>query len=170
MKYAPHISQTSNRACLSDGMPGIFETVALMRQLVNEYKTDLTIRQAAISCVFLTPEKDQGLECESVFNYVRDHIRYVRDIHNVETVSTPDKIFASQVGDCDDQSTLLATMLESVGYPTRFICAGYQHPENVEHVYVQVFTGADWVDCDPTEQKPFGYAPPNPVCLFVENI
>lgn len=168
MRLAPNIPMTASPSSLKNGMTGIFQTVGIMRGMVNDYKKNLTIRHAAISASFLTPEKNQYAEIESVFNYVRDHIRYVKDIHNVETISTPDKVLGSQVGDCDDQSTLLAAMLESIGYPTRFVCAGYSSDDALEHVYVQVFTDYGWIDCDPTEHCNIGYAPPNPACVYVE--
>ena len=170
MRLAPNIPLNACPSSLKDGLPGIFQTVSLMRALVNQYKKDMTIRQAAISATFLTPEKNQYAEIEAVFNFVRDHIRYVRDIHNVETILTPDKVLQSQVGDCDDQSTLVASMLESIGYPTRFVCAGYTFEDALEHVYVQVFTPDGWLNCDPTEQHPLGYAPPDPTCLYIENV
>jgi transglutaminase-like putative cysteine protease len=115
------------------------------------------------------PEKDRHAEASALYQYVRDTVRYVMDIHDVETIATPDKTLSAKIGDCDDQSTLLATLLESVGYPTRFVVSGYV-TKNPEHVYLQVLVDGDWFDCDPTEHQYFGWAPPNPTIVYIENV
>lgn len=169
MNLAPNIQLSAMPRSYSNGLQGIFETVAVMRHLVNEYKTNPDVRQAATGIIFLTPEKDEYSEACTLFNYVRDHVRYLRDIANVETIVTPDKTLLLQVGDCDDQSTLLAALLESVGYETRFVVAGY-NGDNVEHVYLQTYVNGDWVNCDPTEPHYFGWAPPEPTIIYVESV
>ena len=75
-----------------------------------------------------------------------------------------------QVGDCDDKSTLLATLFECAGYPTRFVLAGYTYPGVFEHIYVQVFAGGDWINADATEPQALGFAPPDPVALDFERV
>jgi transglutaminase-like putative cysteine protease len=170
MNYAPSVRLTATPATISNGRAGIFETVAVMRELVKRGKCSPVIRQAAASCVFLTPEKNEYSECEAVFNYVRDHVRYLRDISNVETLATPEKTLLSKIGDCDDQSMLCAALMESIGYPTRFVVTAYNDPAHLEHVYLQVQCCGYWIDCDPTEQHGMGYAPPGAVAVYIENL
>lgn len=169
MNLAPQIQLSATPLTYANGLRGIFQTIQLMRDIVNCYKVDPAVRQAAVSLIFLTPEKDETSEARAIFEYVRDHIRYIRDIVNVETIATPDKTLQCQMGDCDDQSSLLASMLESVGYETRFVVAGYA-THNPEHVYLQVYVNGEWVGCDATEQHPFGWEPPNPFVIYYENI
>lgn len=170
MKYAPYSPITTTAAHISNGMRGIFQTIALMRSLVAEGRRDPVIRSAAISIIFLTPEKNQRAEIEACFNFVRDSVRYVRDIHDVETLATARKTLETMIGDCDDQSVLLASMLESIGYPTRFIVAGYMSADMVEHVFIEVQCDGQWIACDATEQEPMGWAPPNCVIAYSENL
>jgi transglutaminase-like putative cysteine protease len=151
-------------------MRGIEQTLGTMRQLVNQYRTDLTIRQTATATIVLTPEKNQLAEAEALFELVRDGIRYTRDVHGVETISTPVITLQGRLGDCDDQVVLLASLLESVGYPTRFVVAGYNYPGELEHVYLQALLDGCWIDMDPTEQHPMGWAAPRPVAYAVENV
>lgn len=145
------------------------QTLRAMRALVRESRKSLDIRQAATTAVFLTPERDQLAEVDALFSLVRDSVRYVRDIHDVETLSSPEKTLAGRIGDCDDKATLLAALLESVGYPTRFVVAGYSTGE-LEHVYLQVFALNQWIDLDATEHMPMGWSPPDPVILMVERV
>jgi transglutaminase-like putative cysteine protease len=73
-----------------------------------------------------------------------------------------------RLGDCDDQVVLLATLLEAVGYPTRFVVSGYNDPGQFEHVYLQAWLNDQWVNMDPTEQHPMGWAAPGAVALGAE--
>lgn len=155
---------------LANGVGGVHQTLAMMRQLVNQCKTNIQIRQAATNTIFLTPEKDEYSEAEAIFNFVRDNIRYVRDVNDVETLSTPMMTLEGRLGDCDDQTVLLASMLESVGYPTRFVVEGYTTPGEYDHVYMQALVYGQFISMDPTEQNYMGWSPPDPVSQFVEII
>lgn len=155
---------------IPDGLAGTEATIAAMREMVNRCKTNPIIRQAATTVAFLQPEKNYQAEAEAIFNEVRDGVRYMRDVHMVETLQEPTITLASRLGDCDDQSTLLASMLESIGVPTRFVVAGYDGP-HYSHVYLQAwFDDAGWVDMDATEPHPMGWAPPDPTVIAFEAI
>ena len=169
MMLAPAPYLSGSIVQISDGVAGVDDTIRAMRALVNQCKTDLTIRQAATSVAFLQPEKDEAAEVQAVFDYVRDHIRYTRDIHGVETLMTPPQTLASRLGDCDDQSCLLACMLESIGYPTRFVVAGY-NGNGFEHVYLQAWVNSRWISMDPTEPYPMGWEPPGATVIAAEAV
>ncbi len=153
---------------IPDGVAATEFTLRVMREMVNRCKVNPEIRQAATTVAFLQPEKDYHAEAEAVFNEVRDGIRYMRDVNGVETLQEPNITLASKLGDCDDQTVLLAAMLESIGIPTRFVVAGYSG-ENFEHVYLQAWLDR-WVDMDPTEPHPMGFAPPDPTVIAVEAV
>lgn len=168
MMLAPTPQLSGQVVHLPDGLRGVEQTLTTMRHLVDAYKKDLTIRQCATQAVFLTPEKDDLSEVQAIFTLVRDGIRYTKDVNGVETLSTPVTTLAGRLGDCDDQVVLLASLLESIGYPTRFVVAGYSRPGEFEHVYLQVLLMGQWVDMDPTEPHELGWRPPNPVALAAE--
>lgn len=156
----------------ADGRAGAFETLQVMRQLVNAGKVNPRMRQAATNIVHFCPAKDELHEVRTLFEFVRDQVRYVKDINGVETLSTPEITLAGRVGDCDDKTVLLCTLLECVGYPTRFVMTGYYTPGDFEHVYCQAFVPAigDWLDLDATEPQPMGYMPPDPITVFIEKV
>lgn len=153
---------------LAGGMSGVWQTVAAMRAMVRSYRTDPRIRHAAASIVQLQRERDGAGEAQALLSWMQACVRYVADVHQVETLTTPDRVLELRYGDCDDQATLLATLLESIGYPTRFVVAGYVTPGEVEHVYLQALIGGQWLDMDPTERYPVGMAPPDPVTIHHE--
>jgi len=170
MMLAPTPRLSGQIVALADGMRGIEQTLGTMRDLVNQFRTNLDIRQTATATIFLTPEKNQLAEANALFELVRDGIRYTRDINGVETISTPLMTLQGRIGDCDDQVVLLATLLEAVGYPTRFVVAGYNLPGELEHVYLQAWLNGQWVNMDPTEHHPMGWAAPRPVAYAIESV
>lgn len=151
-------------------MGGMLDTVKLMRKLARDGSRSMFIRNTAAQTIFLQPERHELHEIESIFDFVRDHIRYVRDPLFYEAVAVPEQVLALGFGDCDDKATLLAAMLESVGYPSRFVVAGYSSADRPEHVYLQVLINGQWIDADATEHQPLGYAPPDPVFLWHERV
>lgn len=172
MQLAPQPILNATLHRYASGMRGVRQTLAVMRHLVNEGRTDPRIRQAATTAIFLQPERMDFNEASRLLEFVQTSIRYTRDVLDVETVSTAEKTLAGRLGDCDDQTVLLAALLESVGYATRFVVAGYDEstPGAVEHVYLQTCIDGQWLDADPTERGPLGWAPPDPVSIFYERV
>lgn len=170
MKLPPVMPVSAERINIGNGLGGMLDTVAVMRRLAREGSRDMRVRTAATQVIYLQPERNELHEVESLFNFVRDHVRYIRDPLFYEAVAIPAQVLALGYGDCDDKATLLAAMLESVGYLSRFIVTGYADPERPEHVYLQILIGGQWIDADPTEHHPLGYAPPNPAFVWIERV
>jgi len=105
-------------------------------------------------------QKDWMGEIRALTHFVRDRIRYVRDINGVETVHTAEKILEQGQGDCDDKSILLASLLEAIGHPTRFVAVGLK-PHRFSHVYVETKVGNKWLPLETTENVAIGWSPPN---------
>jgi len=140
-----------------------------MRDLANRYKSDTHVRGVALELVRGLAPRDWVGEVRRVFEYVRDNIRYVHDIAGVETLQTPPVTIDLEAGDCDDKSTLLAALLASIGYPTRFVAVGYRQPGSYQHVYVEALLNNRWIPLDSTVQRPFGWSPRPPLArLTVE--
>lgn len=140
-----------------------------MSQLASQSKTDIRIRELALSILGAVPGKDFRGEIDRIFSWVRDSIRYTRDVRGVETVQTPAKTLDYRQGDCDDQVTLLAALLESVGIQSRFKAVGFR-PNHFQHVYLEARDNGNWIALDPTEQVPVGWEPPNPVAVMIEDV
>lgn len=101
------------------------------------------------------PQKDFHGEARRLFEYVRDRIRYVKDIDGVETLHPPEWVLKLGAGDCDDKSILLAALLLSIGHTPRFIAVAFE-PDVFSHVWVQDLLDGQWVDLEATESLPFG--------------
>lgn len=168
LNHAPN--QTASLGFLSGGADSISQTIALMVKLVKQYRKDPQIRALSESIIQDVPEKDAVGEVRAVFNWVRDNIRYTQDVRDVETLKTPDATIYSAQGDCDDQSTLFATLVETIGYAARFVAVGMSEPGVYEHVYSEVKLGTRWIGADTTENVSLGWVPPNPVAIMIRHI
>jgi transglutaminase-like putative cysteine protease len=135
-----------------EGDAGIAATVKQMESLVYSAKgvKSWTVRQAAIEAV-RGVERGQD-EINSVFHWVHDNIEFRGEYS--ETLQSPEATIALRAGDCDDQSTLMAALLASLGFETRFrTVAMHEDPSNeYSHVYAEVRdkrTG-HWISLDTT--------------------
>ena len=159
MQVSTPSKTTATLLAIPDGPAGTFATLKLMRRLVQRYKKKLPLRQLALSIVRNNAPKDYRGEIHSLWRFVKQNIRYVKDIKGIETIQTPDKTLEFGQGDCDDQSVLLATLLEAVGHHTRFVALGFSPLPRYDHVLVATKMGNQWVPLETTEPWPFGTIP-----------
>lgn len=153
-------------ASLPDGPDGIRETLKLMRDWVRAQKAELAIREKATNVIAYIPRKAWVSQAAALWGWVKSNIKYVPDPRDVEMLHWPTQVLSQGYGDCDDQATLLATMLESIGIPTRFVAVGFQ-PGVFSHVYAEALLGNDWVPLETTEDEPFGWKPPGIVSAYI---
>lgn len=105
-------------------------------------------------------------EAVRVHRFVRDFIRYTRDVRGVETLHTAPQILQQRQGDCDDKAVLIASMLESIGHETRFIAVGYGG--KFRHVYPEAKVRGKWVGLEATENWPAGRVAKMPMRMVQE--
>lgn len=132
-----------------------------MSALVKSGKKSGAVRERAKFLTQGLKQKDRIGEIKALWYFVKNNIRYVRDINGVETIHTPEQILRQENGDCDDKSLLLAALLESIGHPTAFWAIG-KEPGKFSHVLVLTRMGANkWKPLETTEPVDFWWAPQN---------
>lgn len=151
------------------GREGVRATLKLMARLARDGSTTLPVRLAALQIVQGLPQRDRPAEVSALHQFVRDHIRYVRDPVGVETLHAPEQVLALKQGDCDDKSILLASLLDAIGHPARYHAVGFR-PGVFQHVYVEARIGGRWVALETTEPRPMGWAPPGVVEHMILNV
>ena len=152
--------QTSHELyVIPGGDAGTRATLYIMRDLTKEYRKQPAIRDLAKKLTIRCDGKNFGCELEQLHKWVRDAIKYHRDIHDVETVQTPDKTIADRSGDCDDKCVLLASLLQSIGHPVRFVAVAFRQGAPFSHVFVESPVGGYWRACETTEPWPTGARP-----------
>jgi transglutaminase-like putative cysteine protease len=168
---------TSQLYAIPEGAAGVRQTLYLMRALTQQYKTALPLRTLAAQLVQDCTQKNWACEVKQLHAFVRDRIRYVRDIHGVETVQSPDKTLELGYGDCDDKATLLATLLQTIGHPVRFVAIGTRTVGDYSHVFVETQIGPNgktglprWIALETTEPVPAGWSPPKQISRMVVKV
>ena len=134
-----------------------------MSRMVRHFKKDMQIRSLAQSLVSEVPHhKNWTGQIKALHQWVRDNVQYIRDVRGVETLATPLKTLETMQGDCDDQSVLLASLLESIGHPTRFVAMKQTTFGPFVHVFTETKIGNKWYPLETTEKfaagRPMQYA------------
>lgn len=146
------------------GPKGTIVSARLIANLIRQGACDFCVRQKAIQ-IFReagAPPKDRFAEVCTLFNWVRNNIRYTRDIFRVELLHTARRMLELRAGDCDDMTILLGAMLISTGHPVRLALIGFRprKPDAYSHIYPEVNVKGKWIALDPTMDRPIGWAPP----------
>lgn len=163
------------------GFRGTDETVRLMSQLSHGRwgARSPKIRALAINILRAknVAQKNYQAEMIALYEWVRDNVRYTKDVVGQETLSPPEEVaFNTMAEDCDGQSMLLAALLGSVGIATRYKTIGVT-PTSYSHVYLQARPGAPgtaWISLDPImKNKTAGWEAPRSMVkvakVFPEN-
>jgi transglutaminase-like putative cysteine protease len=143
-----------------------------MTELARQGRKNPVIRAKAVELTARLPQKHWIAEIAALHRFVRDDVRYVRDVRDVETVHTPEAVLELRSGDCDDKSVLLAALLESIGHPARYVAVGFQ-PGRYSHVYVQTLVGrkpGKWLGLETTEPVALGWEPRGVVERMIRHI
>ena len=143
---------------IPEGAAGVRATLKIMRGIIRDAKTDYKIRALALELVQGLNQKDFAGEVKALHAFVQNKIRYVKDIHGIETLQTPVKTLEIGQGDCDDKAILLSTLLEVLGHPARLVAVGFA-PGRYSHVYPETKVGRYWVPLETTEPWPAGKGP-----------
>lgn len=146
------------------GPRGTIASARLIANLIREGARDFYVRQKAIE-IFRAAgaqPKDRFGEVLSLFHWVRNNIRYTRDIFRVELLHTARRMLELRAGDCDDMTILLGAMLVATGHPVRIALTGFRpnKPHVYSHIYPEVNVKGKWIALDTTMDRPIGWAPP----------
>ena len=130
----------------------------------------MIVRNQAIDITRSCESKDFRCEILRVYDWVDSEIRFVKDVHGVETLQTPERTIELGVGDCDDQSILLSALLESIGHATRFVALGFQ-PGAFSHVLTETKIGPNWLSLETTVPGAYpGWYPPRIHARMIQKI
>ncbi len=97
------------------------EELRFLRKMIIKYRGVPAIRNLAIKIIqdagcVPRDKKDQSL---SIGAWVQDNIYYVHELP--ERFQFPDETLRLKAGDCDDFTTLIGSMIESIGIPSAMI-------------------------------------------------
>lgn len=145
---------------IGSGNSGVIDTLKVMRRMVREYRRNPEIISTAQQILQAVPEKWWIAELSALLRFVQYQIRYTLDVDEVEVLQSPVHLLQTMQGDCDDKSTLLATLIEASGHKAKFVAVGFDGI-NLSHVLVAAQVGEDWISLETTEQVNAGWFPPD---------
>jgi transglutaminase-like putative cysteine protease len=168
------------------GIDAVRKTLRDMVAIARKYKSDVTCitlsRDILISQGIRDVRHEKPRVIEHLFCWVKANIVYCPDPIDLEMLQTPPRTLEVLTGDCDDQALLLATLLATCGFATRFKAVGGVGPEwsgdesddgdeSYSHVYSEVRLGTRWLALDTivASSSP-GWEPPNIGCLMVAHV
>lgn len=155
---------------IPNGQAGSIATMKAMRQMVLDAVRDpqQKVRESALAILrgVSTSFTDQA---RAIQQWVQGNIEYRRDPPDVELVQTPQVTLQLRAGDCDDQATLIAALLQSTGHPSQFIAIGLNGGP-LTHVLTQTLIGTSWVAVETIEAKPLGWMPPGITKYYIVGI
>jgi transglutaminase-like putative cysteine protease len=149
---------------LGEGPPSIDRFVGALRAFKHAPAELARVRDVALELVRQTRAYDERGELDALFRFVRDDVRYVKDVAGIDTLQTPTATLERLQGDCDDKSLLLASLAQSIGYPSRFVVSATRKGQSYNHVYVEAWSPqlARWVALEPSVVGiPLGQALPS---------
>lgn len=139
---------------LPNGQRGNLKTVDMIIKVARARSRHPLVRELTLRVLETAGIKSQDYvnEAIAVGNFVKNKVRYVRDIQGVETLHDPltliDQLRRGEAqGDCDDMSLLIASMLLSIGHqPYLAIVQYHDNPfGGFNHIYVVVYE-KNWSD------------------------
>ena len=146
----------------------IDDRISYLDAEINDGKRSQRIREIASGILTeKTPEgnwkiqeRDWRGELAGAFNYVRDKVRYTRDIHDVELFQKADRTLDLEIGDCDDIAILLGSILGNIGYPLLIRVISTGGPQ-FHHVYlvagIPPHAPTEWVALDASQNEGAGW-------------
>ncbi|MCH8567610.1 MAG: transglutaminase-like domain-containing protein [Balneolales bacterium] len=149
--------------------PNLKGVIRAIRDLVKKSTNDPAVRDIAI---FITQQvqadetghpdrRNYQALAETVYNFIRREIQYVRDPFRTERIADAITILKQRAGDCDDQVVLGASLLASLGVPVRFvtIATNPAMPRDYTHIYFEYNYNGEWLPFDTTIDAQAGYLP-----------
>lgn len=146
-------------AGLPFGRDGTRMTLECMKRFVKQSRTDPRILDLARSIIENISQKNYYAEAEALRAWVASNIRYTQDVYDVETLQSPIVTLETRHGDCDDQATLLAALLNAAGHEAKFVAVAVGRPDEFDHVLVETKVGERWLPAETTEPVTLGEYP-----------
>jgi|SRR5579872_394272 len=123
-----------------DGDPGVAQTIKQMRRLIGQGKQDPKIHELAariLRCARV-PAYDWEGEARSIFDWWHRNIRFTRDVDGHETLHAPSDILRLGIGDCDDFTVGICSLLKTIGADCRIVTIATHPDGEFSHVYPEV--------------------------------
>ncbi len=154
--------------------------VSYIIDTIKKGRKDPRMRAFAVSAVskkcgnrWCVPERDWWGEVRQLFGAIRENVRYIRDIHNLDTFQSPSRTLQFGGGDCDDYTITLGSALQSIGYPIKIRIVQSKDSPDYNHIFLLVGMPPrgprGWYSLDASMNKPAGWHPPKEMLAKIKD-
>jgi len=88
----------------------VYDTIAAVKRIIKENYPD--VKELAFSLQAQTDEQT----FRNIWNFVTNNIKYQNDQKGYEQLRTPNRTLHDEIGDCDDLTILISSILSNLGY------------------------------------------------------
>lgn len=123
-----------------EGDPGVQQTIRQMCKLIAQGKQDPKVHELAaqiLRCARVAAYDWTG-EAQAVFDWWHKNIRFTRDVDGHETLHAPADILRLGIGDCDDFTVGICSLLKTIGADCRIVTIAVDPEGEFSHVYPEV--------------------------------
>ena len=142
---------------------GIKDTLKRMGNIIEVGSKNNEIRKMAVSAMAGSmPGSLKRDHAIMIFDYIRNLIRYVDDIDQIETLQDALLTIHNGFGDCDDMTIALGSLLKAVGFPVGLVAVQMKEFNDYNHVYLVCYTSEGFIFFDATNKtQPAGWQLPD---------
>ena len=143
----------------------IDDRVSWIEYEINVGKRDQVIRRIAASVIKSLPPRQWDISAKALFEWTRKNVRYTLDPAGVELFQKASRSVDIGIGDCDDQTIVLGSLLQSVGVPVRLRVIGLKGRDKFQHIYLLFglppHAPQKWTPLDPSRPEAAGWELPD---------
>jgi hypothetical protein len=158
------------RMPLRGGDTGVSQTIALMRNVIDDAVDDPKVNEQGIEILRFAGAGnfDKREKLQAIYDFISNGMLYVEDpvgpFGPKETIRNVRTLLKQMAGDCDDFTVLTAALAGTIGIATRAvtIASDPASPKDFNHIYPEgeVYPGM-WISMDAARPgAAFGVAPP----------
>lgn len=117
----------------------IEDQLQYLRTMVDIYRATTFARELSLRILTEAgiPDYNKPAQAVAIAEWVKKNIRYINEFP--ETFQTPPRTVEIEAGDCDDHTTLIASLCGNIGVPTEVV--GMKVDDVWKHVFpVAIFT------------------------------
>ncbi|RUM32966.1 MAG: hypothetical protein DSY42_00145 [Aquifex sp.] len=137
----------------------VSQTVEIIKYLILEHSKDVKLRELVAKIIKPCPSKAFECYIRRIVDYVRRNVKYVYDPPRLETIQSPKRTLILGMGDCDDHTVLVGTLLRIAGFPIKIVLGDINHDGKFEHVFIKAKVKDRWITVDTTAKEPFKEKP-----------
>jgi Transglutaminase-like superfamily len=148
-----------------EGDPGVEQTIRQMRRLIDQGKKDPAIHELAAQIIRRLPADDGSSaiatqKARAIFDAVSRNVRFTFDVHGNETLHAAADIVRLGIGDCDDFTVLICSLLKTAGADCRIVTIATDPSGEFSHVYPEAEINGQWIALDAARKfAAFGKSP-----------